>query len=317
MTHQFPSTMQDLDLGALSQNDVAVKILVTAAILLLTALFVRLAGRLAQRYFDDRGRIYRSTRFSRRVGGFTAALAVVIIWSPGLGDLWTLLTVVGVGIAIAMREVLLSVAGWVRIALLGTWREGDRLEIGGVKGDVIDVRMLRTTLMEIGGWVDADQSTGRIVHIPNSWIFEHAAYNYTQSFRFIWNELRITITYRSDWRAAREFMLHHAEESAAIVEQQARAEINALSREFLVHYSAMTPFVYVRMTPNGVELTLRYLCEARKRRGSEHALSVVLLDDFREHGGIEIAYHMMGMTPPDTPQFDGLPDQHPHSRGKD
>ncbi len=303
--------MQDLDLGAALQNDVVIKILITAALLLLTALVVRLSGRLAQRYFSDPGRIYRSTRFSRRAGGFIAVLAVVAIWSPGLGDLWTLLTVVGVGIAIALREVLLSMAGWMRIALLGTWREGDRVEIGGVKGDVIDVRLLRTSLMEIGGWVDADQSTGRIVHIPNSWIFEHAAFNYTHSFRFIWNELRVTVTYRSDWRAARDIMLRHAEESAAIVEQQARAEINALSREFLVHYSIMTPFVYVRMTPNGVELTLRYLCEARKRRGSEHALSVVLLDDFREHGGIEIAYHQMSINPPDSRQFDGLPDQHP------
>lgn len=300
----------NIDLGAALQNDVVIKLLVTVALLLLTALFVRLSGRLAQRYFSEPGRVYRSTRFSRRAGGFLAVLAVVIIWSPGLGDLWTLLTVVGVGIAIAMREVLLSIAGWMRITLLNTWREGDRVEIGGVRGDVIDVRLLRTTLMEIGGWVDADQSTGRIVHIPNSWVFAHAAYNYTHSFRFIWNELRITVTYRSNWRAARDIMIGHAEESAAIVEQQARDEINALSREFLVHYSIMTPFVYVRMTPNGVELTLRYLCEARKRRGSEHALSVVLLDDFREHGEIEIAYQMMGMTPPDTPQFKGLPDQH-------
>lgn len=292
----------------LMNNDVALKLLITGVLLVVTALLVHLAKRLAKRYFTEPERVYRAGRSARRFGLFFAVLAAVIVWSPGFGDLWTLLTVIGAGMAIAMREVLLSVAGWMRITLLHTFSHGDRIEINGVRGDVIDVRVLRTTLMEIGGWVDADQSTGRVVHIPNSWIFEHAVYNYTRSFKFIWNELPLTVTFRSDWRAAREIMLRHAEEASAIVEQQARKEIHEMSREFLIHYSILTPFVYVRMTSNGVQLTLRYLCEARKRRGSEHALSVVILDDFVEHGRIELAHQVLGLVPPDARQFTPLSD---------
>lgn len=234
-------------------------------------------------------------------------IAIAIVWSPGFGDLLTLITVIGAGLAIALREVLLSIGGWARISLMASFRAGDRIEINGVRGDVIDIRVLRTTLMEIGGWVDADQSTGRIVHFPNSWIFQYALFNYTRSFKFIWNEIPFTLTYRSNWRAARDIIMGYAEESATIVEQQARKEIQQISQEFLIHYSILTPFVYVRIVPDGVQLTLRYLCEARKRRGSEHAMNVVVLDAFKDHPEIEMAQSTIMLRPPNDPQFKGLP----------
>jgi small-conductance mechanosensitive channel len=156
--------------------------------------------------------------------------------------------------------------------------------------------------MEIRGWVDADQSTGRIVHIPNSWIWIHSLHNYSHGFSFIWNEISFTVTFNSDWRGARDIISRLAEESAAIVEQQAMKEIHAISREFLIHYSILTPFVYVRALPHGVQLTLRYLCEVRKRRGTEHALTTTILDEFKEHGGIHFAYPAMQIAPaPPTP----------------
>ncbi|MGA0254673.1 MAG: hypothetical protein ACO3NR_03160 [Rhodothermales bacterium] len=119
------------------------------------------------------------------------------------------------------------------------------------------------------------------------------------------------MTFRSDWRAAREIMMKYAEESAAIVEQQARKEIQRISREFLIHYSILTPFVYVRIVEDGVQLTLRYLCEARKRRGSAHALNLMMLDDFREHPDIELAHRTLAMRPPEARQFDDLPPKSP------
>lgn len=218
-----------------------------------------------------------------------------------------ILTVVGAGLAIALREALLSVAGWLRIVLLHPYQQGDRIEINGMRGDVIDIRVMRTTLMEIGGWVNADQSTGRLVHVPNAWIFLYPVYNYTQGFRFIWNELSVTVTFRSNWQAAREIMESLARESTAIIGRQVAEEIRQMSREFLVHYSILTPFVYVRIVENGIRLTLRYLCEVRKRRGTEHALTVSILEAFRQHGDIELAYPALQVALPNTPQFGPLP----------
>ena len=295
----------------LLQNDFAVNALLSLAIVLLALLLVRVGHRVSRKYMDDPARIYRSTRSTRRLAIIFAVVAITIIWSPGFGDVLTLLTVIGAGMAIALREVLLSFAGWSRVTLLSSYKEGDRIEINGIQGDVIDIRMMRTSLMEIGGWVDADQSTGRIVHFPNSWLFQYALYNYTRSFKFIWNELSLSVTYRSDWRAARDIMQKYADESAAIVEQQARKEIKEISREFLIHYSILTPFVYIKMTEDGVRLTLRYLCEARKRRGSEHALTIMILDDFREHPDIEVAHRVLAMYPRDARQFEDLPGKSP------
>lgn len=296
-------------INSLAQNDVIVEVAWTAVILLLVMIAVRLSHRLSARLFDAPERVYRSTKSVRRTAVFIAVVAIVMVWSPGFGDLLTLLTVIGAGMAIALREVVLSLAGWARITFMNSYKEGDRIEINGVAGDVIDIRMLRTTLMEIRGWVDADQSTGRMIHFPNAWIFMYALYNYTRSFKFIWNEIPLTVTFRSDWRAARDIMMKYAEESAAIVEQQAREEIHQISREFLIHYSILTPFVYVRIAQDGVQLTLRYLCEARKRRGSEHALNLLILDDFMAHPGIELAHRTVSLRPPEARQFQDFPDK--------
>ena len=297
----------DATMSEMLQNDAFVDLLWTIGIIVLAFVVVRLSHRISRKYFDAPARGYRSTKSVRRMVVFLTVVSIAVVWSPGFGDLLTLLTVIGAGMAIALREVLLSIGGWARITLMSSYKEGDRIEINGVSGDVIDVRVLRTSLMEIRGWVDADQSTGRIVHIPNSWIFLYPLYNYTRSFEFIWNEIPVIVTFRSNWRAARDIMMKYAEESAAIVEQQARKEIKQVSREFLIHYSILTPFVYVRIVPDGVQLTLRYLCEARKRRGSEHALNLVMLDDFRAHPEIELAHQTLAMRPPEARQFSDLP----------
>ena len=284
------------------------RIALTLLVLLFVFFVTRVAQRLAVRYLDEPGRQYRASKFIGRLGGAVTLLAVLLIWTPDVRGVVTVLSVIGAGLAISMRETLLSLMGWVNIVLRAPYKQGDRIEVNGVRGDVVDIRLLHSTMMEIGGWVQSDQSTGRLVHVPNAWIYQHAVYNYTRGFNFIWNELPLTVTFRSDWEAAREIVLGLAEQSAAILEQQAAHEIRQMSREYLIHYSILTPFVYVRITEHGVRLTLRYLCEVRKRRGTEHALALSILRRFREHGGIELAYPMVGVAPIDPPQFGPLPD---------
>ena len=275
--------------------------------LILIFVFVRVAQRIARRYVADPTRLFVVNRNIRRAGGVIALSMFLILLSPDARGLLAVLTVIGAGLAIALREALLSVAGWARLALISEYKIGERIEVNQVRGDVIDIRVLRTTLMEIGGWVAGDQSTGRIVHIPNSWLFQFGVYNYTRGFKYIWNEMSFTVTYRSDWRAAREFMEEFAEESSGIVSQDAEKQIRKMSSEFLIHYGILTPFVYVNTDANGVKLTLRYLCEAQKRRGTQHAFTVQLLDAFRSHPNIELAYPVTSVSLPDTVQFGPVP----------
>ncbi|MEX0599238.1 MAG: mechanosensitive ion channel family protein, partial [Rhodothermales bacterium] len=283
-------------------------LLVSALIVLGAFVLSRMLKRIIPRYIDDPDRRYRASKLTARLVGFAAVVAIVFVWSSGDGPgLATILTLIGAGLAIALREVVLSFVAWINIVIHSPFEQGDRIEINGIQGDVIDIRLLHSTLMETGGWVNADQSTGRIVHFPNGWLYQYGIYNYTHGFRFLWNEIPFTITFRSDWNAAREIMLDLASETAEIVEQQVKREIQQMSREYLVHYSILTPFVYVRVTSNGVQLTLRYLAEARKRRGTEHALTMSILNAFRDHGQIELAYGMVGVAQMDSPQFGPMP----------
>lgn len=288
------------------QSELIQRLLLAAGASIVILIIVKLGQRLAKRYASDPSRIYYSSRLIGRLGGIAIILILITVLSPRLGDLVTVLTVIGAGLAIAMRELLLNLAGWFYISLISPYRQGDRIEINGVQGDVIDIRVMRTTVMEIRGWVDADQSTGRIAHIPNGWTLSHTTYNFTRGFNFIWNELPITISFRSDWESAREIMQTFAEESTKLVAHQAADEIRQMSREFLIHYSILTPFVYARIVDNGVRLTLRYLCDVRKRRGTEHALTVSILDAFRNKGGIELAYPMVGISQMQGPQYGPL-----------
>lgn len=289
-----------LDVG----NEIIRQIVFSIIGLVVIIVTVSLLRRLVLRYIEEPTRRYRTSKFIRRAEALLILIILIMIWSPGQGNIIAILTLIGAGLAIAMREALLSIAGWLNVILRNTYSQGDRIEVNGIRGDVIDIRLFHTTLMEVGAWVDADQSTGRIVHIPNSWVFQYGVHNYTKGFGFIWNEISVTVTFRSDWAAAKEIMLKFAQESSDIVEQQAARQIRRMSREYLVHYSILTPFVYVRIVNNGVQLTLRYLCEVRKRRGTEHALTVSMLDAFREHGGIELAYPMVGITTFTTGQFE-------------
>lgn len=303
--------MGDLPLDINWQDETIRHLLLSLVLLLIAFILTRVGQRVIPRYIEAPSRRYRASKIISRTATLISILALVALWSPGAQGLLTVLTVIGAGLAIAMREVLLGFFGWVNIVLRSTFAQGDRISINGVRGDVIDIRLLHSTMMEIGGWVDADQSTGRIVHIPNGWVFQHAVYNYTHGFTFIWNEIPLTVTFRSNWQEAREIMLSLAEVSAEIVEQQAKEEIRRMSREYLIHYSILTPFVYVALVQNGVQLTLRYLCEARKRRGTQHALTMGILEAFKERDDIELAYPMVGLTRFDTPQFGPMPGDRP------
>ena len=256
--------------------------------LVIVGIVVRIIQRLIWRYVDEPEKRYAAGRMVRRIGGLIALLVVITVFTPGQKNLVAVLTVIGAGLAIAMREALLSFVGWLHLVVRNPYRQGDRIEINGLRGDVLDIRLLHTTVMELGAWVGADQSTGRIAHFPNAWLFQFAVMNYNRGFNFIWNELTMTVTRTSDWEAAREIMLSIAQESAGIVEQQAATEIRRMSRDYLIHYSILTPFVYVSLSREGILLTLRYLCEARKRRGTEHAFTISLLAAFATHGNIEL-----------------------------
>ncbi len=221
---------------------------------------------------------------------FVVIISVIFIWIQNLNYLTIFLGVAGAGLALALQEVILSIAGWVLILVRRPFEIGERIEINGVKGDIIDIRLFQTSMLEIGNWVAADQSTGRIVNIPNSFVFKTQNYNYSRGFEFIWNEIPILLTFESDWKVGRDIMISHARKYAEGLEDNVRRKIDAMRNRYMIFYGKLTPIVYVNIKDSGVELTLRYLTEAKKRRYTQDMLCQAILDEFDKHPNVNFAY---------------------------
>ena len=167
---------------------------------------------------------------------------------------------------------------------------GDRVEINNVKGDVIDVGLLRTAVLEVGNWVSAEQSTGRVVFFPNSFIFKHHFFNYSTGNSFIWDEIHITVTYESDWKKAREIIENVAQRVSSEFVEKARASQERVSRRFHINLGTLTPYVYVSIAGNGVDLVLRYLTEIRRRRLCHDQICREILEVFDCEPSLDLAY---------------------------
>ncbi|MBU0504331.1 MAG: mechanosensitive ion channel family protein [Candidatus Omnitrophica bacterium] len=221
---------------------------------------------------------------------FLIILAIVFVWIQNINSITIFLSVVGAGIALALQEVILCIAGWFLILTRRPFEVGDRIELGGVKGDVIDIRLFQTSILEIGNWVEADQSTGRIVNIPNSAVFKKENYNYSRGFEFIWNEIKILVTFESDWKRAEEIMMQHGIKEAEGMEEVVKRKIEDMTKKYMIYYDKLTPIVYIDIKDSGVQLTLRYLTEARKRRASQDGLCRAILNDFDKEERVNFAY---------------------------
>ena len=218
-------------------------------------------------------------------------LIVGRIWFPqGYPDLATFFGLVSAGIAISLKDVFLNMAGWIFIIWRRPFVVGDRIQIGTHAGDVIDVRVFHFTLNEIGNWVDADQSTGRIIHVPNGKVITDVIANYSEGFQYIWHEIPVRVTFESDWAKAKQLLLDIVRRDSEEIVKAAEQSVKESSRKFMIFYTNLTPTVYTSVGEDGVVLTIRYLCEPRKRRVTDQVLWEDILREFAKHDDIDLAY---------------------------
>jgi len=253
-------------------HGVAGRMIGVAIALIVVVLLVRWARRAAARAIDDNTVRYRTRKV---IGVAGAVLAVVIAgaaFSDSLSGLPIVLGATVAGIALALQEVITSVAGWLAIASGNAFKPGDRIELGGVRGDVIDIGVLRTTLMEIGQWVDADQYCGRIVRVANSAVFKQPVYNYTAHFPFLWDEIVVPIRYGSDRARARELLVEAANAVTGDYTERTRTTWNQLVERFMIEDANLTPMVSLVATDNWLQYTVRYVVDVKSRRTTRDRL---------------------------------------------
>jgi len=212
------------------------------------------------------------------------------IWLEGVSNIMTYMGLLSAGLAVALKQPIENIVGWWFILWKKPFEVGDRVQIGEHRGDVIDQQLLMFSLMEIGNWVDAEQSTGRVIHIPNGEVFKTTIANYHHGFPYIWNEIPVMITFESDWREAFEVLSQIIIKHSASVTDKASEAMKEAAEKYLIFYQKLTPIVYTSTKESGVVLTLRYLCEPRRRRETENNLWRHIMSEFEKYDDISLAY---------------------------
>lgn len=268
-----------------------VQIFKSLIIIIVLAIAYRVVRKLLYRTIKDTKTYYRV----KKVGGYVFIVLGFIlvgrVWFMGIQSVTTFLGLFSAGVAIAMKDLIMNIAGWAYIIWKGPFNVGDRIEIDGTSGDVIDIQLFEFTLMEIRNWVDADQSTGRIVYIPNSRVFDDALFNYSRGIPYVWEEIPIYVTFESNWKKAKAILLEIAREHGESISEEAEASIKEASRKFMIFNAKLDPTVYTSIhNKNGITLTIRYLCAYRNRRDSSQRVYEKILDRFLVEKDIEFAY---------------------------
>lgn len=244
------------------------------------------------------------------LGALLMIIIVASIWFNEPERLATAAGLVTAGLAFALQKVISSIAGYIVILRGRNFTVGDRISMGGVRGDVIGLGFIQTTIMEMGQppavqsadpavWVKSRQFTGRIVTVANNKIFDEPVFNYTRDFPFIWEEISIPITYQTDRAKTEEIMLAATQKYILDITQLGQESVKKLESDYFVNVQDFEPKVFYRITDNWLELTVRFIVGEHHVREVKNNISRDMLEHFDENGiGIASAtYDIVGFPP--------------------
>jgi small-conductance mechanosensitive channel len=246
--------------------------------------------KLPYRFIKEGKNLYYFRKLISFSSGVVIVLIILLNFVGDFGSISAVVGLAGAGLAIALQDPIVSLVGWFLVIGKFGISVGDRIEINNVKGDVIDIGLLRIAVLEVGNWVSAEQSTGRVVFFPNSFIFKGHFFNYSTGNSFIWDEIHITVTYESNWKRAREIIEDVARRVSDAFVEAARLSQERVSRRFHINLGTLTPYVYVSIAESGVDLILRYLTEVRRRRTCHDQICREVLEALSNEPGIDLAY---------------------------
>jgi small-conductance mechanosensitive channel len=241
---------------------------------------------------------YKAKKFSGFVSFLVCLILTAIFFSEKIGSITIAFGVVSAAVAFALKESILSIAGWLAITFGNFFAVGDRVLLGGVRGDVIDVGLTLTTLMEIGGWVHGDQYNGRIVRVSNNFVFKEPVYNYSADFPFLWDEIIIPIKYGSDVELARQIVKSSADEILENYEKTAQREWMTMVRKYAIENARVENMVTLTADEGFITFVLRYVTDFKMRRSTKDKLFSAILKRIDESNGrvriagasIEVSY---------------------------
>ena len=249
----------------------------------------RILNRIIKRQIKDVTQRHSLRALTRNIIYVTAIILIILVWLRPQQNMAVIIGLIVAGIILASQSAISSFGGYLLIVSSNLYGIGDRISINDVTGDVMDIGFMRTTIMEIGQWVGADQYTGRIVTISNKALYDNPIFNYTRHWGYLWDEIMIPVTYSSDWRRASDIMSQLGNKHTAELQDDAEAKLTRLVDRFPLKQTTVEPSIYFVMTDNWIEITLRFVVDAQERRKVKAQLNRELLQQFEEEENINVA----------------------------
>ena len=268
---------------------IGLKLILSLAVVVGALIAYSVIRKVARGKIRDKKQMHTVRILARNALLVACGVIVLLVWLGPGNNLTLAMGILGAGIAFASQEVIGSFAGYLDIISGNIYRIGDRVRIGDVVGDVIDISILRTTVMEVGEWVKADQYTGRVVTVANRAVFADPVYNFTQHWGYLWDEVTATVTYESDWQRAAEIMLEHGQTYTEALQVEAEARLDKMADRFPLQHAKVEPSIYLAMADSWIEITLRYIVDAQERRKVKGQLHRDLLQHFQAEENIAVA----------------------------
>ncbi|WP_426430181.1 mechanosensitive ion channel family protein [Winogradskyella sp. HB-48] len=263
----------------------------SVAVTILVIIFVSaVIKRIIPRQIEDASSRYRARKFVNIIGYISAVTVALVVFSNQLSALSVVLGVAGAGVAFAFQEVIASFAGYLVLHSSNFFKVGDRVLLGGIKGDVIDVGLLRTSLMETGDWIDGDRYNGRITKVANSFIFKAPVHNYSGDFPFLWDEVQIPIKTDGDFEYAKEKFLEILVDVQGTFAEEAKGYWHKMTEKYMVENARIDPFVLMKFNENWITFTLRYVVDYKSRGSVKDKIYTKTLKAIRNsEGRLEVA----------------------------
>ena len=234
---------------------------------------IQVLRRFLRRQIPDTNIRYKSQKAVELFGYLLLVILSVSYFTGNIKDFTLAIGLFSAGVAITLQELFLSIAGSLYIFLVKVYKPGDRIEINGIVGDVIDIDSIYTTMMEIGKWVESDNYSGRIVKLSNAFVFKGAIYNYSRDFPFIWDEFNLPIRYGSDIEMAKTIVIKIASEELSEYTANSKAEWREVVKKYYIEDAIVDPTLAITLTDNWIKFNLRYIVDYKKRRSTKHMLN--------------------------------------------
>ncbi|WP_346859261.1 mechanosensitive ion channel domain-containing protein [uncultured Draconibacterium sp.] len=262
------------------------RLLIISIGVFLTLLFSYYLKKVISRRVVDADNKYRSRKAVNIVSYALIVSVVLFVFSDKLGNIGIALGLAGAGIAFALQEVITSVAGWISIMTSNSIKIGQRIKVGQIIGDIIDIGVFKTTIMELGDWVEGDLYNGRITQLANSFVFKEPLQNYSADYPFLWDEITIPIRTESDFNRARKVFEEVANEVCGAYSEKSKVVWTQMTNKYRIEDADVQPLVTLTFDENWITFTIRYVVDYKKRRSTKDKLYTRFLEEIRKFDNI-------------------------------